>query len=76
MQEDTLIGDLSVRSNLYYSALLRLPRSMALKEKKKKVEGISPAPLLVCSLQTGYQLTLDLAHTNDLLSHCVYRWSK
>jgi ABC-type multidrug transport system ATPase subunit len=37
MQEDTLIGDLSVRSNLYYSALLRLPRSMPLKEKKKKV---------------------------------------
>lgn len=40
MQEDTLIGDLSVRSNLYYSALLRLPRSMPLKEKKKKVEQV------------------------------------
>jgi len=40
MQEDALIGDLTVRSNLYYSALLRLPRSMPRQEKKDRASSL------------------------------------
>ncbi|KAL6050551.1 ABC transporter domain-containing protein [Balamuthia mandrillaris] len=40
MQEDTLVGDLTVRENLYFSALLRLPLSISIAKKKEKVEQI------------------------------------
>ena len=69
MQEDTLIGDLSVRSNLYYSALLRLPRSMPLKEKKKKV-SIQPPPHQLFDIDVWW-LTVIHVMTFDLS-----RWSK
>jgi ABC-type multidrug transport system ATPase subunit len=37
-QEDTLIGTLTVRETLMYSALLRLPRNVPLAIKQKRVE--------------------------------------
>jgi ABC-type glutathione transport system ATPase component len=40
MQDDTLHGVLTVRENLYYSAMLRLPSSMSKEEKLGRVENI------------------------------------
>ncbi|EPZ33247.1 ABC transporter domain-containing protein [Rozella allomycis CSF55] len=37
-QEDTLLGTLTVRETLMYSAMLRLPREMSLKAKKHRVQ--------------------------------------
>lgn len=37
-QEDVLMGTLTVRETLMYSALLRLPRDMPLKVKQRRVE--------------------------------------
>eukprot|EP00211_Chloroparvula_japonica_P004367 CAMPEP_0119121132 /NCGR_PEP_ID=MMETSP1310-20130426/1893_1 /TAXON_ID=464262 /ORGANISM="Genus nov. species nov., Strain RCC2339" /LENGTH=651 /DNA_ID=CAMNT_0007110671 /DNA_START=84 /DNA_END=2039 /DNA_ORIENTATION=+ len=40
MQDDALQGVLTVRENLYYSAMLRLPSSMSRKEKEARVEEV------------------------------------
>uniref|UniRef100_A0A7S4KVM7 ABC transporter domain-containing protein n=1 Tax=Paramoeba aestuarina TaxID=180227 RepID=A0A7S4KVM7_9EUKA len=40
MQDDALYGVLTVRENLYYSAMLRLPESMSKKEKLERVEEV------------------------------------
>jgi ABC-type multidrug transport system ATPase subunit len=39
-QEDTLLGTLTVRETLMYSAMLRLPKSMSLEAKKLRVQNI------------------------------------
>jgi ABC-type multidrug transport system ATPase subunit len=39
-QDDSLMGTLTVRETLTYAALMRLPRSMPLKLKKKRVEDV------------------------------------
>jgi ABC-type multidrug transport system ATPase subunit len=41
MQEDALEGVLSVRENLQYSALLRLPEDMTRQEKYDRVEEVA-----------------------------------
>mmetsp|Transcript_47254 Transcript_47254/g.118992 ORF Transcript_47254/g.118992 Transcript_47254/m.118992 type:complete len:667 (-) Transcript_47254:105-2105(-) len=40
MQDDTLHGVLTVRENLYYSAMLRLPSSMSHREKLGRVDNV------------------------------------
>ena len=40
MQDDLLLGTLSVRENLAFSAALRLPMSMTRKERSDKVESV------------------------------------
>ena len=37
-QDDVVMGTLTVRENLYFSAALRLPNSMSWPEKKERVE--------------------------------------
>ncbi|KAI8874773.1 P-loop containing nucleoside triphosphate hydrolase protein [Backusella circina FSU 941] len=39
-QDDSLMGTLTVRETLTYAALMRLPRAMPLKAKKKRVEDV------------------------------------
>uniref|UniRef100_F6X753 ABC transporter domain-containing protein n=1 Tax=Ciona intestinalis TaxID=7719 RepID=F6X753_CIOIN len=40
VQQDIVIGTLTVRENLWFSANLRLPRSVSQKDKKKRIEEI------------------------------------
>jgi len=40
VQDDLLLGTLSVRENLTFSAALRLPMSMTRKERSDKVESV------------------------------------
>ncbi|XP_019858513.1 PREDICTED: ATP-binding cassette sub-family G member 2-like [Amphimedon queenslandica] len=40
VQDDVIMGTLSVRENLYFSAALRLPNSMKWAEKKRRVEKV------------------------------------
>jgi len=44
MQDDALYGDLTVRTNLMFSALLRLPLSVSFAEKKQRVCHCYPLP--------------------------------
>ncbi|KAI9311577.1 hypothetical protein BX666DRAFT_1996467 [Dichotomocladium elegans] len=39
-QDDTLMGTLTVRETLMYSAMLRLPRNMSIRQKQKRVEDV------------------------------------
>ena len=38
MQDDLLYENLTVRETLYYAAMLKLPRSMSVKEKTRRVD--------------------------------------
>ena len=40
MQEDLLLGTLSVRENIAFSAALRLPTSLTREERSDKVENV------------------------------------
>ena len=40
MQDDVIMGTLSVRENLYFSAALRLPNSMKWSEKRGRVDKV------------------------------------
>lgn len=40
LQDDVIMGTLSVKENLYFSAALRLPNSMPWSEKKERVEKV------------------------------------
>lgn len=39
-QEDALYAELTVRENLWFSAMLRLPRDMTMDEKEKRVDEV------------------------------------
>ena len=63
MQDDIIMGTLTVRENFHFSAALRLPSNMTFKQRKERVESIIDELGLTKCADTKVYTSLEASST-------------